>query len=167
MGPELQLSRHHSTTAIYCLNWVPAMPNSSHTIQIRYHLLFSDNHFTPYNSTNAEDLCFNRDYPTLRSRAKSPPWHIHRCETLTHWGRVTHICVGELMIIGSNKGLSPDRQQAIIWTNAGLLSIGALRTYVSDNLINIQQFTLNKLHVKMSSAKLGPSFLGLNVLYWL
>ena len=27
-GPELQSSHHHSTTAIYCLNWVPTMPNS-------------------------------------------------------------------------------------------------------------------------------------------
>ena len=55
----------------------------SHTIQIRYHLLFSDHYFTPYNSMNAEDLCFNRDYPTLPSRAESPPWRIYRCETFT------------------------------------------------------------------------------------
>ena len=36
---------------------------------------------------------------------------------LTHWGRVTHICVGNLTIIGSDNGLSPGRRQAIIWTN--------------------------------------------------
>ena len=40
---------------------------------------------------------------------------------LTHWGRVTHICVSELSIIGSDNDLSPDRRQAIIWTNAGIL----------------------------------------------
>ena len=40
---------------------------------------------------------------------------------LTHWGRVTHICVGKLAIIGSNNGLSPGRRQVIIWTNAGIL----------------------------------------------
>ena len=39
---------------------------------------------------------------------------------LTHWGRVTHICVGKLTIIGSDNGLSPGRRQAIIWTNAGI-----------------------------------------------
>ena len=39
---------------------------------------------------------------------------------LTHWGRVTHICVSKLTIIGSDNGLSPDRRQAIIWTNAEL-----------------------------------------------
>ena len=33
---------------------------------------------------------------------------------LTHWGRVTHICVSELTIIGSDNGLSPGRHQAII-----------------------------------------------------
>ena len=39
---------------------------------------------------------------------------------LTHWGRVTHICVGNLTIIGSDNGLSPYRRQAIICTNAGI-----------------------------------------------
>ena len=33
---------------------------------------------------------------------------------LTHWGRVTHICVSNLTIIGSDNGLSPERRQAII-----------------------------------------------------
>ena len=83
---------------------------------------------------------------------------------LTHWGRVTHICVNKLTIIGSDNGLSPDRRQAIIWTNAGLLSIGPMRTYFSENLIKIHQFSLKKMHVKMSSAKWRPSCLGLNVL---
>ena len=40
---------------------------------------------------------------------------------LTHWGRVTHICVGQLSIIGSDNGLSPGRRQAIIWIKAGIL----------------------------------------------
>ena len=42
---------------------------------------------------------------------------------LTHWGRVTHICVSELTTIGSDNGLSPGRRQAIIWTNAGIMLI--------------------------------------------
>ena len=41
---------------------------------------------------------------------------------------MTHICVGKLIIIGSDNGLSPDRRQAIIWTNAGILLIGPLET---------------------------------------
>ena len=35
------------------------------------------------------------------------------CRWLTHWGRVTYICVGELTIIGSDNGLSRGRRQAI------------------------------------------------------
>ena len=77
---------------------------------------------------------------------------------------MTHICVGKLTLIVSDNGLSPDRRQAIIWTNAGLLSIGPLRTNFSENVIKIQQFSLKKMHVKMSSAKWRPSCLGLNVL---
>ena len=42
---------------------------------------------------------------------------------LTHWGRVTHICVSKLTIIGSDYGLLPDRCQAIIWIIAGILLI--------------------------------------------
>ena len=41
---------------------------------------------------------------------------------LTHWGWVTHICVSELTNIGPDNGFSPGRGQAIIWTNADLLS---------------------------------------------
>ena len=51
---------------------------------------------------------------------------------LTHWGRVTHICVGNLTIIGPDNGLSPDRRQAIIRTNAGILLIEPLRTNFSE-----------------------------------
>ena len=80
----------------------------------------------------------------------------------THWGRVTHICVGKLIIIGSDNGLSPDRRQAIISTNAGLLSIGPLRTYFCENLIKIQQFSLKKMRLKISSAKLCPFRLGVS-----
>ena len=48
--------------------------------------------------------------------------------TLSHWGRVTHLCVGIVTIIGSDNGLSHDRRQATIWTNAGILFIGPLGT---------------------------------------
>ena len=55
--------------------------------------------------------------------------------TLTRWGRVTHICVGETTIICSDNGLSPGRRQAIIWTNAGILLIGPLGTNFIEILI--------------------------------
>ena len=64
---------------------------------------------------------------------------------LTHWGRVTHICVSKQTIIGSDNGLSPDRRQAIIWTNAGLLLIGPLGTNFREILIEILTFSFKKM----------------------
>ena len=83
---------------------------------------------------------------------------------LTHAGRVTHICVGKLTIIGSDNGLSPDRRQAIIWTNAGILLIRTLGTNFSEILSEIYIFSFKKIHLKMSSGKRRPFCLGLNVL---
>ena len=76
----------------------------------------------------------------------------------------TYICVSELTIIGSDNGLSPDRRQAIIWTNAGILIIGPLRTNFSEILIEILAFSYKKMRLKVSSAKWRPFHLGLNVL---
>ena len=83
---------------------------------------------------------------------------------LTHWGRVTHMCVSELTIIGSDNGLSPGRRQAIIWNNAGLLLMEPLGTNFSEISIGIQTFSFKKMHLNMSSPKWRPFFLGLNVL---
>ena len=84
--------------------------------------------------------------------------------SLTHWGRVTHICVSKLTIIGSDNGLSPDRHQAIIWTNDGVSLIGPLGTNFSEIVIKIHTFSFKKMHLKMSSEKRRPFCLGLNVL---
>ena len=83
---------------------------------------------------------------------------------LTHWGRMTHICVSKLTIIGSDNGLSPGRRQAIIWTNAGILLIWPLGTSFSKLSIDIQTFSFKKIHFKMSSGIWRPFCLGLNVL---
>ena len=82
----------------------------------------------------------------------------------THWGRVTHICVGNLTIIGSVNGLSPGRHQAIIWTTAGILLIGPIATNFIEILIKIITFSFKKMRSKVSSGKRRPSCLGLNVL---
>ena len=83
---------------------------------------------------------------------------------LTHWGRVTHICVSRLTITGSDNGLAPGRRQAIIWTNAGILLIGPLGTNLSENLIEILTFSFTKMRLKVSSAKWRPFCLGFNEL---
>ena len=83
---------------------------------------------------------------------------------ITHWGRVTHICVGKLTIIGSDNGLSPRRRQAFIWTNAGILLIGPIGTEFSEILTEIHTFSFTKMHLKMSSVEWRPFCLGLNVI---
>ena len=59
-------------------------------------------------------------------------------DVITHRGRVTHICVSKLTIIGSDNGLLPGRQ-AIIWTNAGIFN------NVNSTLRNKLQWTGSKL----------------------
>ena len=66
-------------------------------------------------------------------------YFLHYCTTakqlinpaLTHWGRVTHLCV-------TNPG--HHWRHAIIWTNAGLLLTGSLETNFSEILIEIYTF---------------------------
>ena len=103
------------------------------------------------------------------------PWSWKRWQSLkmhlkglTHWGWVMHICINNLIIIGSDNGLLPGRRQAIIWTNAGILLIGPLGTNFSEILIEILKFLLKeKICIKMSSVKWRPFCLGLNLLtHW-
>ena len=84
--------------------------------------------------------------------------------TLIHWGRVTHLCVDYLTIIGSDNGLSPGRRQAIIWINAGILLIGPLGINFREMLIEIKTFPFKKMRLKVSSAKRWPFCFGINVL---
>ena len=100
------------------------------------------------------------------SRPMSIRCHLSGLATMSliHWGRVTHICVNKLTIIGSDNVLSPGRRQAIIWTNAGILLIGNLGTNCSEILIESRPFSFKKMHLKMSSGKRRPFCLGLNVL---
>ena len=83
---------------------------------------------------------------------------------LTHWGRVTHMYVKKLTIIGSVNGLLLSRHQAIIWTSARILLIRTLGRNLNEIFSEIHTFSLKKMHMKMSSAKWWPSCPGLNVL---
>ena len=91
-----------------------------------------------------------------------------KCKTiyliLTHWGRVTQICVSKPFIIGWDNGLAPTRRQAIIWANAGIVSMRPLGTTFNESLIEMCKFSFKKIHFKMSSGKWRPSCVGLNVL---
>ena len=91
-------------------------------------------------------------------------WSLLNILCLTHWGRVTHICLSNITIIGSDNGLSPGRRQGITWTYVGILLNGPLGTNFNEISIGIQTFSFKKMHFKMSSAKWRPFCLGLNVL---
>ena len=73
---------------------------------------------------------------------------------LTHWGRVTHICVNRLTILGSD--------MACRLAGAKPLSLNQCWNIVNSNLRNKLQW--NHRHLKMSSAKSCPFCLGLSVL---
>ena len=79
------------------------------------------------------------------------------CLSLTHWGRVTHICVSNLTMIGSDNGLAPTRREVILW-------IRPLGTNFSEILIEFLTFWFKKMPFNLSSAKWRPFCLGLNVL---
>ena len=67
-------------------------------------------------------------------------------------------------VIGSDNGASPGRRRAIIWTNAGLLLIGPLRTNFSEILFEMHTFLFKTMHLNLSSEKWKPFCLGLSVL---
>ena len=80
---------------------------------------------------------------------------------LTHWDRVTHICVGKLAIIGLDNGLSPGRRQAIIWTDSGIVLIGPLRNKLQWNFIRhsysfIKENALKNVVFEMASILSRP-----------
>ena len=85
-----------------------------------------------------------------------------KLHTVKTW--MTHICVGNLTIIGSDNGLSSDKHQAIIWTNAVILLIGPLGTNFSEISYAILIFPFKKMRLKVSTSKWQKFCLGLNVL---
>ena len=60
--------------------------------------------------------------------------------TSINWGRMAHICVGNLTIIGSDSCLSPGRRHAIIWTEAGILLILPPETDFNEIIIKSIHF---------------------------
>ena len=82
---------------------------------------------------------------------------------LTHWGRVTHICIGKLTAIGSDNGLSPGRRQAITWTNVGISLIEPLGTNFSEISIGnsnifIQENALESVVCEIASILSRPQW---------
>ena len=70
----------------------------------------------------------------------------------THWSLMMHICIIGLVSIGSGKGLSPVRCQAIIKTNADFWSNGLSGMCFSEILIKIQTIYFKESYLKMLCA---------------
>ena len=92
-----------------------------------------------------EDCCMEICYPC--------------CTSLTHWGQVADICVGNLTIIASGIGLSPggrhylkQRRNVVNWIR---------RNKLQWNLIEMHIFSFQKTYLKMSSAIWRPIYLGI------
>ena len=71
-------------------------------------------------------LSLNRRQPIIWTNDGVVCWSTYASlglNELLHWGRVMHICISKLAIIGSDNGLSPGWRQAIIWINVGILLI--------------------------------------------
>ena len=117
------------------------------------------------NCSNSSALAMELlQYCTKPSIWRALPVHEpYEAVSLTHWGWVMHICVCNLTIIGSDKGLSPGWCQVIIWPNAGILSIGPIGTNFSEILVEIQTFSFMKMCLKVLSVKWRPFCLGLKV----
>ena len=84
----------------------------------------------------------------------------------TYWGRMTHICISKISIIGSDNGLSPDGLQATVSTNAGILLTWPLGTHFRDIVIGIHTLPFQKMQLKISSGEWRPFCLDLNLLKW-
>ena len=148
---------------LLCIMWCVPSRSMSRII----HLPKFQRHHVSNIHWNLENLVPDDNFHCVMHNAYSLK-SLHSGETfaaLTHWGRVTHISVSKLTIIGSDNGLSPGRRQAIIWTNTGILFIRPLGTNFSGILIGIQTVSFKKLHLKTSSAKWRLFCPGLNVLY--
>ena len=73
---------------------------------------------------------------------------------------MTHICVSKLVHHWFKNGLWPGWRQVIISTNDGILLTGTLGTHFSKILINIKQFSYEKMEPKISSVTWQPFCLG-------
>ena len=134
---------------------------SANIFVINFYIYISHNNSLTENSNEFS----NQNINAHTDISLGPQKYDHR--GLTHWGRVMHICVSKMSVIGSDNGLVPGRHQANIWTNNGILLIGPLGTNFSEILIRIQTFSFKKMQLKMLSAKWHPFCLSLNELtHW-
>ena len=86
--------------------------------------------------------------------------HIHdNCVSLTHWGRVTHICVSKLTIIGSDNGLVPCHYLNHYWNIVNWALKNKLQWNFNRNSdIFIQENALENVVWEMASILSWPQY---------
>ena len=115
------------------------------------------NRHSEYNELCHKLLSFTN---MLRKSGKSINWLL-KC-TSFHWSSTVNITPScrlyasvNWVSIGSGNGLSPIRCQAITWANAGVLSVGPVRTHFSEIRIGILVCLFKKMQLELSSAKMA------------
>ena len=81
-------------------------------------------------------------------------------QALTHWGRVTHICVSKLTIIGSYNSLSPDRK--CVWKcrlrNGRYFVSASMCEAMDASLNNVLEHLVDQwIHVSLIISKAAKS----------
>ena len=94
---------------------------------------------------------------------------INHIPILTHWSRVTHICVSKLTNIGSDNGLPPSRRQAIISTKCWYIVNWSLGNKFQWNLnqnqyIFIQENAFESVVCEMAAILSQPQCVKLSIM---
>ena len=162
------ITSHHIIYHIisYCI--VPYHIISYHIISYHISHHITSHHIISYHIISYQciprrgvKLVFGK-WMLIRTFANISRIHSMNVYILTHWSRVTHICVSKLTTIGSDNGLSPGRRQAIIWTNDGILLIRTLGTnfskFLSEIVIFIQENASENGVCEMASISSRPQW---------
>ena len=128
-----------------------------YTYNVRKYLIATEQEYVIDRNAQS-DGCWNSTVPmphpppTLNPPPPSLPlpFCMKVFSSLIDWGRVTHICVNNLIIIGSDMDVSNHR------FNDGILLIGPVETNFNDILIEMYMFSLKKIHLKVLFAKWRP-----------
>ena len=116
------------------IGWYIVLEVPSLSVSTKYNLKDES-----YISVIKDNLCGEEVWNMVRKRrhlckplGKIPVIMVHfytlfKDARITHWGRVTHLCVSKINIIGLDYVLSPGRRQAIIGTSAEIVLILALK----------------------------------------
>ena len=107
------------------------------------------------------------DKPLSEPRMENLLMHI--CVTRPQWVNSLrqsdpHMCQSNELLLVQIFGFLPICHQVIIWINPDILSTGPLDINFSDILMEIQIFSLKKMHLERLPAKWQPFYLSLTVL---